>query len=358
MLTKEDIIDEYGIDLNIWEVERFRIRTSESYRKDKRVNLSFDNGRMTGDVDDSGKMLVVPLYHLELRLIPRKNKFTEENIDQLLNSLSEDFKPLLIKPSQYYQDGINAILPIADLHYGLIATKEVEGEEYNVQLAEKYVEDIVSQTKERLIGKEVQKIYLLIGNDLFNSDNLNNTTTKQTPQDSVYSWFHMLDGMNKLLIRVIDSLREVAPVHVINVNSNHDRHTAYACGRMVEQYYRTVDNVSFDNTPLYTKYLMIGKTLFGFTHDIVKKRALETMTTEAKDLWSSCNQAVWLLAHLHSAEQYQAEGVLETYRLPAISGRSRWTTEQHFNSPSRRAQIFLVDDNDGIVDVMNVFTKE
>jgi hypothetical protein len=128
---------------------------------------------------------------------------------------------------------------------------------------------------------------------------------------------------------------------------------------MLEQYFKDCEDVSFDNRPIYTKYLMIGKTLFGFTHDIPKKRALATITSdiESKPLWSDANQVVWILAHLHNAMQYKTEGIMEMYRLPTMSGRSRWTTEKHFPRSEPRTQLFVVDDEYGILDVMNIFVE-
>jgi hypothetical protein len=361
MLTKEDIIDEFNIDLDIWEIEKFRVKTSEGYRKDRSVKWKVRDGRvLEGDVDDSGKMLIVPLYHLELRLKPREYKFTQNNIDALFESIKDkDFKTLQIAPSQYDSKGVTAIVPIADLHYGLIATKEVEGEEYNIDIANRRVESAISQAKQRLSGRKIKEIIFLIGNDFLNSDNIAATTTKGTPQNTVYSWFSLVDSSLEILIKSINGLRDLSKVKVLNVQSNHDYHTNYSIVKMLEQYFKDCEDVSFDNRPIYTKYLMIGKTLFGFTHDIPKKRALATITSdiESKPLWSDANQVVWILAHLHNAMQYKTEGIMEMYRLPTMSGRSRWTTEKHFPRSEPRTQLFVVDDEYGILDVMNIFVE-
>ena len=232
-----------------------------------------------------------------------------------------------------------------------------EGEEYNLDIAEKYFYDIIDQSIEKLQGKEIQEIIFLIGNDFINSDNLQNTTTKGTPQDSQYSWFHLVDRAVELIINGINKLRTLSRVRVIHVPSNHDRHTMYSIVKIVEQYFRNVEGVSIDNRPLYTKYIMVGKTLFGLTHDVPIKRALEIITTEAKHLWGLANHVVWILAHLHRAMQYERMGVLEIYRLPAISGKSRWACERHYVQAEKRSQIFLVDEEDGISDVVNIFVK-
>jgi hypothetical protein len=169
----------------------------------------------------------------------------------------------------------------------------------------------------------------------------------------------MIDSSLELLIRSVNSLREISKVKVLNTPSNHDRHTCYSVVKMLEQYFKDCEDVTFDNRPIYTKYLLIGKTLFGFTHDIPKKRALENITSdvESKPYWSQAKQAVWILAHLHTAFQYETQGIMEMYRLPAVCNRSRWTTEKHFSRSEPRTQMFIVDDEYGILDVMNIFVE-
>jgi hypothetical protein len=361
MLSKEDLIDEFEIDLNVWEIEKYTIKSSEGYRKDRKVTWKVRDGRVShGDVEDSGKMLVVPLYHLQIRLKPREYRFTEDIIDELFSSLKQkEFSPSRIEATQHDENGITSIIPLADLHYGLVATEEVEGEEYNIDIATRRVEGIISQAKRRLLNMKVKKIIFVVGNDFFNSDNLSATTTRGTPQDSAYSWFHMIDSALGLLVRCVDSLREISNVEVINVQSNHDLHTNYSVVKMLEQYFKSCDDVSFDNRPMYTKYLMVGQTLFGLTHDIPKKRALENITSDkdSKKYWSQAKQAVWILAHLHNATQYETQGIMEMYRLPAICNRSRWTTEKHFSRSEPRTQMFIVDDEYGILSVENIFVE-
>jgi len=79
MLSKEDVIKQFNIDMNIWEIERFKVKSSEGYRKDRKVDWHIKNGSVTqGDVTDSGKMLVVPLFHIEVRLVKKKQEWSEE----------------------------------------------------------------------------------------------------------------------------------------------------------------------------------------------------------------------------------------------------------------------------------------
>ncbi len=358
VMSQEDIISQFGVDLNEWEVKSFTVKTSEGYRKDRKVRWIVKNGEVVeGNVDDTGKMLIVPMYHVSLELIRRKT-ISEKNIDDIFERLkSKNLAPIRITSSQYDKNGFYAIIPIADLHLGLSSTAGVEGNEYNMELAEKYFYDVIAQAKGRLKGKRIKEIIFLVGNDFLNSDNLQNTTEHGTPQDTNTSWFYLIDKAVEMIIRGTNSLLEIAPVKVINVPSNHDRHSMYGVMKAVEQYFRTINNVIVDNRPIYTKYFMLGKNLFGVTHDIDVKRALDVITTDAKEFWSEATHVVWILGHLHRAMIYEQKGIMEVYRIPTVSGNSRWASEKHYVQSDKRTQFFIVDENDGILDVMNVIVK-
>ena len=355
MLTQEDIIKQFNIDTEKWEVERFKVKTSEGYRKDRKVQWQVENGKvMKGDVDDTGKMLIVPLYHIEVRLVKRKNEWTEKNVDQLFDNLaSKNFNKLKYK-ADYVSNGKMLFVPFADLHYGMMATQKSTGNEYNMTIAEDLVQKAISQILQRVKGQKFEKVVLLLGNDFLNCDNIFGTTTAGTPQDNDTSWFDMVDSATELVIKMIESFLPIAPVEVYSVNSNHDTHSYYGISKAVEFYFRGDRNVNFENSPIPRKYYKFGKNLIAMSHDIPIKRALEIITTEAKDEWSDSLHMYWILAHLHTAMAYEKQGFLEIYRLPTISGWSRWTNEKGFQQSEKKTQCFIFDEEFGIVDVMNV----
>ena len=83
----EDAIREFDIDTNEWEVKPpVRIKTSEGYRKDRTVTWKVVNGVVEeGTVEDSGKMLVVPLYHIEILFVRKTQEIRAHDlVGQLL----------------------------------------------------------------------------------------------------------------------------------------------------------------------------------------------------------------------------------------------------------------------------------
>jgi hypothetical protein len=356
VMSQDDIIKQFNINLDLWKVKSFTVKTSEGYRKDRKVQWDVVNGVVeSGHVDDSGKMLIVPMYHVKLVLERRVQEFTEKSIDQIFDNLMQkDLSPVGVISSQYSKNGKALIVPIADLHIGLLATLQSNNNVYNMEEMERLYLSTISQIKERVKGKKFEEVIFIIGNDFLNTDNLSNTTSHGTPQDSSDFWYSIVDKAIELISIGINSLLEISKVHVYNAVSNHDGQSMYGIMKTIQAMYKNNSNVWIDTSPLPRKYHRFGKVLIGITHDMKIAKGLEAMTTEAKDMWSSCNKFYWLLAHLHTEMQYQKSGLLEVYRLPTISGYSRWSNEKAFIQTEKKTQCFIVDSENGFLDVMYI----
>jgi hypothetical protein len=106
------------------------------------------------------------------------------------------------------------------------------------------------------------------------------------------------------------------------------------------------------------KYYNFGKSVFGFVHDMQVKQALEIMTVEAKEYWSKCSRFYWMMGHLHKGMEYEKQGMLEIYRLPTISGNSRWANNSNYMQTEKKNQCFLIDEENGIEEVYNIFVGQ
>ena len=214
-----------------------------------------------------------------------------------------------------------------------------------------------------LLGKgtkpitKIEKIIFCVGNDFLNSDNVNNTTTKGTPQDNMNSWFEIINKATQLIINGIDMLRTMAPVDVINVVSNHDMHSMYGIMNTLSAYYRNIDDITIDTSPLAMKHILIGKTLVTLSHNMNVKDALANITKEAKDMWAKADRAILILAHLHQEMKYKQQGMLEIMRLPTFSGWSRWGSMNQYTSSDFRGKCLLMDKKYGIKDELTTFVE-
>jgi len=295
------------------------------------------------------------LYQSKITVKPIVAKWTEESIDRLFDNLKvKDLHPVKTNPRNYKTNGKALIFPLADLHYCLLATDKTTGNSYNQEIAENLVWDTINELKLRVKNEEFEEVIFVAGNDFLNFDNLVGTTTKGTAQDNSNLWYDAIDDATELLIEIILSLAEISKVKVISVQGNHDCQSFYSIMKAVSYYFKDDKNIDIDCSPLPRKYYCFGKNIFGLAHNFQVKRALEIMSTEAKECWTRCNHFYWLLGHLHTGMVYEKQGYVEIYRLPTISGWSRWTNDTGYVQTEKKTQCFIVDKDNGIENILNI----
>jgi hypothetical protein len=298
------------------------------------------------------------MYQSKIVVKPKKSiTWNIDFIDKLFENLSKKDLKCQSKLSniKVVENGKILLVGISDFHLGLLSTNLSSGVEYNLDIAEKIYLETIDKILDIIKGQQFEKIVIAVGNDFLNSDNLRGETQGSTRQDNATLWFDLIDKGIELIIKTIDAFLRIAKVDVIYVPSNHDLESIFSIMRAINLYYHSNSNVSVDYSPKSTKYYQFGKNLLGFSHNIDVKRALEIFTTEAKDMWSSSEHMFWFLAHLHKAMIYEKKGYLEIIRLPALSGNSRWATnDKNFVQTERKAQCFIIDKEDGIINTINI----
>jgi hypothetical protein len=296
-------------------------------------------------------------YQSKITVSPKKSgewstKFVDQIFDRL--SLKDHIFSSSIQPKNITKNGKTLVVGISDLHLGLLSTDHSTGNDYNVKIAEEMYLETIAKIKQEIKGKSFEKIIFMTGNDFLNADGLDNATNKGTPMENDSVWFDIVDKAIELVIRGINEFLSIAPVDVIYVPSNHDLESFYGIMRAVQMYYRNNPNVKVDYSPLPRKYYQYGKNLIGFAHDIEVRKALDIFTVEAKDQWSNSEHMYWMLAHLHTGMIYEKRGYLEIYRLPCLSGWSRWSNNKGYMQTERKTQCFILDEEQGIVNTINI----
>ena len=328
------LLEAHGYDVQAWELVSARNNIWNVYSKQDGVQTLY-----------SSKIVVKPVSEYV---------WNAEDIKKLFNNLHTfTDRRIDIKPLQYEKNGKALVIPIADLHYSLVADKFSTGNDYNVEIAEQSFYAVLQDVIDRITGKRFEKVLFVIGNDFINADNLNNTTTKGTPQDVGNIWFKIVQDATQMIIKGIDMLTGIAPIDVVYVPSNHDLHTMFGIMQTIKAWYRNAQNVTVDDSPLPRKYYKFGKNLLSFSHDLKIKDALKIITTEARDDWSDCSHVICMLAHLHQAMVYEKQGYLEIWRLPTVSGYSRWSNNNGYIQSEKKNQSFIIDTENGISDLIN-----
>lgn len=313
------------------------VKLSEEQKKDANYLLKvhgYDpdkweivNAKQTIWNQSSGQKGIVDLYSSKITVCPRKDfNWNKDNIEKLFNSLSRNMEipERNYKKSDKERDLL--FIPLADIHFGLMSTLELTGEEYNVRIAKKRVHYVINKILDRIHPFSVQKIVFLIGNDGINADNLNGTTANGTPQDNQLNWFDTIRQFTELMIEVLNQLEGVAPVDAYFVPSNHDLHSMFGVCETLKAYYRDDPCITICGEATQRKYFQFGNNMIGFSHDEKEKNVAKIMAAEQPKMWGETRFKYFMISHLHHEIVNDDYGV-DIRRLPTISGRSYWTNK-------------------------------
>jgi hypothetical protein len=357
MLTKEDIIKEFKINIDEWKLDKYRVRTSEGYRKDRKVEWHVkDQAVIQGDVSDSGKMLVVPLYHLELRFIRNTEAIRTRLLFDDLKEESKSYVP--VYPKIHYKknrEGFLFEIGMPDLHFGRLTWGEETGNDYDVKIASAMVEDVLTDLLSHARGKSIGRILLPLGNDFFNVNSKGNITVGGTPQQEDTRWQKTYRLGRLLAIKIIDMCSTIAPVDVLMIPGNHDEEKLFYMGDALDCWYNNNQNVSINNVARTRKYYPFGKCLLGFTHgaDIKIDKLIAIMPHEEPELWSKSLFREWHIGHVHHSRSLQINVdeqigiVIRTLR--SLVPEDAWTFNSGYVGSVRAAEGFMWDPNKGLI---------
>jgi hypothetical protein len=360
--TLEDVIRVCEVDERIWQVIRHKIHPYEVSRKEVERDLHFDEGKITGHLFDTGKILTKTLYSIEVTFTKRVEAPQLLAIDALKESLANF--PAEPSPTyhQFKEDAHVLVVGLVDTHWN----KRDIGEQRSLeQTSQDFInagQALLQKTQQRNIP--LSKIVLPVGNDALHSDGLNSRTTAGTEIETVYDARDAVQTVVESYVTLIRLLKQVAEVDVVVVPGNHDEYTSYLIGMTLQGWFICDSSVTVYNDKNSRKYFLYGKNLIGFDHGrrIKPAKYLGLMAVEASDLWGQSQYREWLTGHLHHERGMyhpvvEEEGV--TVRtLPALCGTDNWHYMMGFVGRQQAAQGLLYHPEYGPAGDVRVFQKE
>jgi hypothetical protein len=342
IMTKDDVIKHFNIDTNIWWVKEFTLKTSEGYRKDRSVQWEVENGTVvSGKVNDTGKLLIVPMFHTETKFV-RRNEFSFEDVDRFFKNYSSEKKSTYTQPKNFHANGKILEIDLADMHVG---NASVYGEEMSI-------EDKCNLVIDKIIAKcknvRLEKIILANLGDWLHYDTYKQTTTSGTNVTSYMDLYSIFDIGARMLINVIDKLVQIAPVEVIGIFGNHDRASSYFLTKAIEFYYRENDCVFVDSGHLPRKFRKFGNCLVMFAHgDLPKGNVPSLLQREARKEFGETKYAEIHCGHFHSQSVIEKDGVIIRY-LPTLTSTDAWHYENGYTGALHATVSFLWDKENGL----------
>src|SRR3990167_674173 len=337
--TLEQLLEYCEVDLSTWEVEKFTVTKIDGWR---------------GNKDGSG-IEVEQLYNVKSFLRRKVEVLTvKQEIDELKKlAFAHAPKYVPIKRPVRAKSGNMLEMSVPDLHLGKLAWgKETGWGDYDVKIAKKLYNDAIAHLIERTSAYKFDEICLIIGNDLLQVDNTNNTTTAGTPVDSDTRYHKMFAIARNMTIGAIENLRRIAPVRVVVVPGNHDRLSAWHLGDSVQSWFHNYKDVAVENEPSPRKYYQWGDVMLLWAHEAGVKRQRDDypllMATEQPRMFGATRFHEAHLGDIHQVRLEEQHGV-RVRVLPSLCPPDEWHSSKGFVGNIPSAECFICNRAEGLV---------
>ena len=333
--TLDQLIAYCRIDLSVWEVERF-------------VANKWEMGYATEDGPDS-----LPLFQIKAFLKKKADVVAVRKEIEALRELAKEQSrtPKKIARKAEKLTGNVLEINIPDVHFGKLAwPKETGYQPYDVDIAECVYFRALEAIIERSKAYEFDEILFVVGNDLFNSDNMEGETTKGTKVTTDIRYHKTFTRVRTVVIKAIERLREIAPVRIVMVYGNHDQLASWHLGDSLECYFHKYDDVKIDNLPRYRKYVQYGNVMLMFTHGDKAKRTDYPllMATEQPQMFGETKYREAHTGHTHMTKLDEQHGV-RVRVLPALCPPDDWHSENGFVGNLRNAEGYIWNKQEGLI---------
>lgn len=313
-INERDILKEFNLNIKEWQIEKLNYSLWDSPNKEK---------------------VTIPLYSVKCQF--KKRDKLDYDIETLKNIIDENIGKKVGKQINLEKDvstvGKYLLINIADLHLNKYSN------DYNLLIAQDRYNNALNYF---VNNTNARNCILVIGEDFFNIDSLNKTTTKGTPQDTEVDVYKMFEfGLNMLINSIIYLSLNFNKVNVILIQGNHDKLLSYMLVKALEQRKYERDNVYFDSSISPRKYITIGDSLIGLGHlDTENKKQKQfLMQNEVKEKYGKSKYNYFISGHLHNYSVEEVGGV-QYIRLPSLSGTDNWHDEMGYVTQIKGAIAF------------------
>lgn len=332
--TLDQLLDYCKVDLSVWEVERFVVNKWE----------------VAGKINDA--FSVEPLFQVKATLKKRHEIIA---VRREIELLKEDAKRAAPVPKPVIRDtqssGNMLEINIPDIHVGKLAWPEETGERpYDTLIAPLVVQRALGMLLARTRNYQLDYILFVVGNDLFNSDDLEGRTTKGTQVTTDGRYHKTFAIVRRMITDAIERLRQIAPVKVMMVSGNHDNLSVWHLGDSLECYFHKYADVEIDNQPRQRKYHQYGKVMLMMTHGDKGKRQDYPllMATEQPEMFGSTKFREAHTGHTHMTKLDEQHGV-RVRVLPALCPADDWHAENGFTGNQRVAEAYVWNKDEGLI---------
>lgn len=224
----------------------------------------------------------------------------------------------------YVDDDLLTVYLLPDLHFGMLAWGPESGEDWDLTIAMKTIEDAF----DRLVsGSPPSKKAIVLGlGDLLHADgNEPMTARSKNILDVDSRWAKVLRTSTRMIARsVLKVLAKHEQVAVRILPGNHDTESAESVSNGLAMYFEALGNprIFVDDDPEYVWYHAHGTTLLAATHgDAAKMADLPLqMAVDNPEAWGRSTFRYAFTGHIHHKSVIEKAGVIvESLQAPGPS---------------------------------------
>lgn len=271
-------------------------------------------------------------------------------IEELKTLAKRELKRTVVKAVKK-DTGLMLEIATPDLHAGKLCWPlETGGAPYDVKIAIATFERAIEVLIERTKNFDISEVLLCVGNDLYNSDNPEGTTTSGTSVSNDGRFHRTFRQVRTMMVRAVERLRKIAKVRIVCCPGNHDSNAAYHLADSLECYFNADPDVVVENAPISRKYIRWGKCLIGFCHGHEESRTdlPLLMASERPQDWSETLFREWHTGHYHRVQNEETHGV-RVRILSALCSQDDWHSQKGFVNQLRTAQAFIWSKTEGLI---------
>lgn len=340
------------IDLDVWKIDRAKVNSWE-------VTIAIKNTEGTGaDKHTVTAPETYTNFQVTIWLVRKEPEVLafEDLVKRM--ELSSSIVPVIARPALITPSVVRRELEVSllDIHLGM---RTYAGDS-DIDWTPDDCEQMTMELLERLLVQSkvhgpFERILFPFGSDYLHSDNIYNLTTKGTAQPEADSFRNNMLRGEILAIRMVERLKEEAPVKVISIQGNHDFHASIALGRTLKAYYHNDENVEVcaEQSPYFFNHY--GVNLVGFNHGSAIKSGLRLaglMANETRQTgWADALYCAFHLGHGHRKgtpnPSFMAEQGVSVEYLPSLCPANSWHRNKGLNRQIRGGVAFVWDKTQG-----------
>ena len=336
--TPDVILKKFGYDEESWEVVSWTFGKWEVAIKDEKQNR----------VCTTIRARIKPRTEINIPM--------EKYISVAKEVFEKEIKPIKVV-SKKQCEGLdkNKLLELTgiELHLGKMSWSGETGQDYDKNIARERFYTIYNEIMEQQKIEKCDTCLLCIGNDFFNSDTVNATTTKGTPQTNDLRWQKLFNIGLELYTQMILGLSECFNNIEVRLQSgNHDKMASFYLYMALSCYFKDVKNIHFSKDYKDLQCFIWGKCGIFFTHgDSNLKRLIKSIPAEFYEEWGKTTFRELHLGHLHKEVVVDDDSGMITRRIGSPTATDQWHYEERFIGATQKYQTFVWDKEKGLQNI-------